>query len=115
MDRSARRDTLTAQQRALWGRVGAAIARSRHDPKELTAAARTRFLERFEAQVRAEYPDLPDAEVLRRAGELRKAHMLGLSAKSSIARSKKRNAPAREAGASQEVRDRDATPPTRPA
>jgi hypothetical protein len=70
--------------------MGAAIARARHDPRELTSEARRRFLARFEAQVRAEYPDLPDTEVQRRAGELRRAHMLALAAKSSIARSKKK-------------------------
>lgn len=86
---------MTPAQRSLWGRVGAAIARSRHDPRELTAAARRAFLGRFEAQVRAENPDLPDFEVERRAGELRRAHMLGLAAKSSIARAKKAAAPAK--------------------
>ena len=99
----------------MYGRMGAAIARSRHDPRDLTSEARRSFLARFEAQVRAEYPDLPAGEVERRAGELRRAHMLGLAAKSSIARSKKRNAPARQAEASLEVRDATAAPPTRAA
>lgn len=76
----------------MYARMGAAIARSRHDPRELTREARRRFLARFEAQVRTESPDLPDAEVQRRAAELRKAHMLGLAVRSSIARSKKRTA-----------------------
>jgi hypothetical protein len=74
-------------QRSLYGRIGAAVARSRHDPRELTSNARRTFLERFEAQVRAESPDLPDAEVQRRAGERRRAYFLTLAAKSSIARS----------------------------
>jgi hypothetical protein len=81
---------LTTAQRILNGRIGAAIARSRHDPRELTAAGRASFLARFEAQVRAESPDLPDAEIQRRAGELRKAHMLGLALKSSVARGKRK-------------------------
>jgi hypothetical protein len=81
---------LTTAQRVLYGRVGAAIARSRHDPKELTQAARKRFLARFEAQVRTQYPDLPEAEVQRRASELRKAHMLGLAARSSIIRGRRK-------------------------
>jgi hypothetical protein len=105
---------MTPAQRSLYGRIGAAIARSRHDPRDLTSEARRRFLARFEAQVRAEYPDLPDAEVQRRAGELRKAHMLALAAKSSVARSKKRNTPTRLAGASQEV-DRASDHTTAPA
>lgn len=82
---------LTTSQRALYGRIGAAVARSRHDPRELTSNARRSFLARFEAQVRAESPDLPDAEVERRAGELRRAYFLQLAAKSSIARSKRRD------------------------
>src|SRR5688572_18731184 len=106
---------LTAAQRALYGRIGGAIARSRHDPKQLTAAGRSAFLARFEARIRADYPDLPDAEVQRRAGELRRAYMLALSAKSSIARSKKRTAPVAHTETVLEVRGRDATPPTRAA
>ena len=105
--------SLTTAQRVLYGRVGAAIARSRHDPKDLTAEARKRFLARFEAQVRAEYPDLLDAEVDRRAGELRRAHMLALAAKSSIARSKRRTAPAN--GAALEVDGRGRQSPHRSA
>ena len=92
---------MTPAQRSLYGRMGAAIARSRHDPKELTSEARKRFLARFEAQIRAEYPDLPDLEVQRRAGELRRAHMLALAAKSSIARSKR--TPAATTASVQEV------------
>jgi hypothetical protein len=104
----------TTAQRALWGRVGAAIARSRHDPRELTANARRTFLGKFEAQVRAEFPDLSDAEVQRRAGELRKAHMLALAAKSSIARSKRRTAPIIN-GTALEVDDRGRHQPHRSA
>jgi uncharacterized protein (DUF2249 family) len=81
---------MTPAQRSLYGRMGAAVARSRHDPRELTAAARASFLGRFERQVREQSPELPEAEIQRRAAELRKAHMLGLSLKSSIARAKKR-------------------------
>ena len=81
---------MTPAQRSLYGRIGAAIARSRHDPRELTVNARRTFLERFERQVREESPDLPDQEVQRRAGELRKAYMLGLALKSSVARGKRK-------------------------
>lgn len=82
----------TTAQRALWGRVGAAIARSRHDPRELTAAARRAFLGKFEAQVRAERPDLSEPEILRRAGELRTAHFLRLAARSSAVRAQRKAA-----------------------
>lgn len=81
---------LSPAQRVLSGRIGAAIARSRNDPRELTTAARARFLERFERQVREESPDLATAEIQRRAAELKKAYMLGLALKSSIARGKKK-------------------------
>ena len=84
---------MTPGQRSLYGRIGAAIARSRHDPRELTANARRTFLGKFEAQVRAEFPDLDDAEVARRAGELRTAHFLRLAAASSRARAKKAPGP----------------------
>jgi hypothetical protein len=96
---------LTTAQRVLYGRIGAAIARSRHDPRELTSSGRAAFLARFEAQVRVEYPDLPEPEVQRRAGELRRAHMLALAAKSSIARSRsKKRTPARPKADALEVR-----------
>lgn len=81
---------LTTAQRAIYGRIGAAIARSRHRPEELTAAARKRFAERFEAEILRTFPTLPDAEIRRRATELRKAYMLSLAVKSSVARSKKK-------------------------
>jgi hypothetical protein len=80
---------MTPAQRSLYGRIGAAVARSRHDPRELTANARRAFLSRFEAQVRAEFPELPEGEIQRRAGELRRAHFLALAARSSVARARK--------------------------
>jgi hypothetical protein len=88
---------MTTAQRAIWGAVGAAVARSRHDPRELTRNARAAFLARFEREIREQYPDLPEAEVQRRAGELRRARMLALAAKSSAVRAKRRTAvPAQE-------------------
>jgi hypothetical protein len=83
---------MTPAQRSLYGRIGAAVARSRHDPRELTAAARRSFLERFERQVRDEFPDLADGEVQRRAIELRRVYFYRLAAKSSEARAKRRKA-----------------------
>jgi hypothetical protein len=85
---------MTPEQRALAGRIGAAIARSRHDSRELTAAARRTFLLRFENEIVAEHPELSVAEVQRRASERRRAHMLALALKSSQARAKKRAGPA---------------------
>ncbi len=103
---------ISPSQRALYGRIGAAVARSRHDPRELTVNARAAFLSRFERQVREESPDLSDAEVQRRAGELRIAHMLRLAAKSSIARSKKRTAgPTKPTAPEEDRRDRSTPTP----
>jgi hypothetical protein len=95
---------MTPGQRSLYGRIGAAVARSRHSPTELTAKARHTFLQRFERQVRAEYPDLPESEILRRAGELRRAHFLRLAALSAASRGKKKAA-AVPAATAQEVND----------
>jgi hypothetical protein len=85
---------MTPAQRSLYGRIGAAVARSRHDPRALTDNARRTFLERFERQVREESADLPHAEVTRRATELRRAYFLRLALKSSVARGKRTAAPA---------------------
>lgn len=82
---------MTPGERRLWGRVGAAIARSRHRPSDLTSRARASFLSRFADQVRSEWPDLPDVEVQRRAQELRKAYFAALAARSVRARSRVRS------------------------
>jgi hypothetical protein len=100
---------LTGPQRALYGRIGAALARSRHDVRELTAAGRAAFLERFERDIREQSPNLSDSEVQRRAGEARRAHMLQLALKSSIVRGKKRTTPAAHADAAQESNGASAT------
>jgi hypothetical protein len=98
---------MTPAQRSLYGRIGAAVARSRHTPAELTRAARVTFLLRFERQIREEFPDISEAEVQRRAGELRRAHMLALSARSA-----KKRAATRDKVTAQEERDATARPPT---
>lgn len=95
---------MTPAQRSLYGRIGAAVARSRHDPRDLTANGRSAFLARFERQAREQFPGLPEPEIQRRGGELRRAYMLALSARSSIARTK-RTAPAATPGTVQEVDD----------
>lgn len=91
--------------------MGAAIARSRHDPRELTRNGRAAFLARFEAQVLAEQPDLPPAEVQRRAGELRRAYFLNLAAKSSVARAKKKGVDPDQRVDARKVRDATSTRP----
>jgi hypothetical protein len=87
----SRTNRLTTAERAAWGAVGAAVARSRHDPRDLTAPARSAFAGKFEAQIRADFPELTDeAEIARRAHELRRAHMARLNALSLRARAKKK-------------------------
>ncbi len=101
---------LTTAQRALYGRIGAAIARSRHDPRDLTSEARRRFLSRFEVQISEQFPDISEAEIARRSAELRKAHMLGLAAKSA-----QKRAATRDKVTALEVRVHGTRPPTRAA
>jgi hypothetical protein len=101
--------SLTPKQRALYGRIGAAIARSRHRPEDLTAQARKRFLERFEQEIRDTQPELPEGEIRRRAGELRRAHMLRLSVKASTDRTKKAAAARKSATAGGSIRDGSTT------
>jgi hypothetical protein len=90
--------------------VGSAIARSRHDPRELTSNARAAFLARFEREIREQYPDLPEPEIQRRAAELRRARMLALAARSSMVRSKKRTPAPAKADALEVDRVSDPTP-----
>ena len=105
---------MTPGQRAIYCRIGAAIARSRHHPRELTSEARRTFLQRFGVQVRASFPDLPDAEVERGATELKRAHMLALSARSSLSRAQKKGLTATNGETLEDRRDAGATP-RRPA
>ena len=105
--------SLTTAQRALYGRIGAAVARSRHSPSELTAAGRAAFLGRFVEQARDLHPDANDAEIVRVADELKRAHFLRLAAASSRARATKKAASSTKADG---LEDRDATStPHRPA
>jgi hypothetical protein len=78
---------LTPEEARLRGRVGAYIAHSRHDTRELTRAARETFLSRFEREVD---PDnaLPIEERQRRAEAARKAYFTRLALASARARRK---------------------------
>jgi hypothetical protein len=67
----------------LKGRIGAHILHATHDSRELTAKARSRFLARFYEQTD---PALPEAERLRRAEHLLRAHMTKLALASAKAR-----------------------------
>lgn len=105
---------LTTAQRAMYGRVGAAIARARHKPADLTASGRSVFLSRFEEQARELHPDADDTEIARVAAELRIAHFTMLAARSSIARSKKKATTVRKSVVAQEAESAGSRP-QRPA
>jgi len=76
---------------ALRGKIGAHVAHSRHDSRDLTANARRAFLDQFEQAVD---PDgvLPPEERQRRAQLARSAHMSRLALLSAKSRSGKRAA-----------------------
>jgi hypothetical protein len=76
---------------ALRGRIGGLTTHSRHDSREITRAARERFLTSFIDQVDPERT-LPEAERLRRAEAARRAHMARLAHASAKARRARRPA-----------------------
>ena len=75
----------TPSERVLAGRIGAYVVHSRYDSRELTAAARAAFRDKFQREVD---PDgtLPPAERALRAEMARKAHYARLALKSAQAR-----------------------------
>ncbi len=81
-------DAQEATLRSLQARVNAYKLHAHHDSRELTAAAREKFLTRFLDEVD---PDrtLPEAERLRRAESARKAYFATLALKSARARRKR--------------------------
>ncbi len=76
---------ITPEEASLRGKIGAFVTHSRHDSRDITRAARERFLARFLLEVD---PDntLPEAERLRRADAARRAHMARLALKSAQSR-----------------------------
>jgi hydroxymethylpyrimidine/phosphomethylpyrimidine kinase len=79
---------LSPEQRTLRASIAAHVMHAKHDSREITANARARFLGKFLAQVDAVTPGLPEAERLRRAEHLLRAHMKRLALASSRARRK---------------------------
>ncbi len=75
----------TPEQRSLQARMAAHALHSKSDAREITAPARRKFLDRFEAEVDPN-SELEPAERERRAKHARSAYMLGLSLKSVAAR-----------------------------
>lgn len=80
--------SLSPEQRSLRASLAAHEMHARNDSREITANARAAFLKRFLDQVPL---DLPEAERLRRAEHLLRAHMKRLALASSRARSKGRH------------------------
>ena len=69
----------------LRGRIGAYALHAQRNPQDTTAAARKRFLERFEEEVDPNH-QLPRAERQRRAMAARKAYFTRLALRSAKAR-----------------------------
>jgi hypothetical protein len=89
---------LDHRRRVLLGRMGAHKLHSTHDSREITAAARASFLERFEREVD---PDLvlPVEERQRRALHARKAYFTGLALRSATRRAERKGAAERKSAA----------------
>lgn len=80
---------LTPEQRSIRASLAAHAMHAQHDPREITAGARAGFLAKFLREVDASTPGLPEAERLRRAEHLMRAHMKRLALASSKARARK--------------------------
>ncbi len=74
---------------SLRGRIGGLALAAQRDPREYTAAARSRFLARFEDEVD---PDriLSEMERARRAGAARKLYFAKLAYRSARARARRK-------------------------
>jgi hypothetical protein len=80
---------LTPAQRSLRASIAAHTRWSKEDPAANAARGQAGLLARFEREIRAADPTLPDAEVARRAESARQAHMARLALASSKARARK--------------------------
>lgn len=81
---------MTPEQRTQRAKYAALIRWSRENPRESALRAQAGLLDKFLREVDAHEPGLPEAERLRRAECLRRAHMKKLAFKSS--RTRGRNA-----------------------
>jgi hypothetical protein len=81
--------SLSPEQRSLRASIAAHAMHGKYDSREVTANARAGFLAKFLDEVDASTPGLPEAERLRRAEHLLRAHMQRLALKSSRARARK--------------------------
>jgi hypothetical protein len=81
---------LTPEQRRLRASIAAHARWCRENSAANAARGQAGLLARFEREIRAADPALPDAEVARRAESARKAHMVRLALASSKARAARR-------------------------
>jgi hypothetical protein len=88
----------TKSDRSRWGRLGAYVQHSRHDPRVTTAQAREAFLLRFEREVDP-HGELPTADRLRRAKAAQRAYFIRLAERSGQARRRDSAGPAPRSGA----------------
>jgi hypothetical protein len=68
------------------GKLGGLTTSATHDPVARTANARATFASSFEARIRAQFPDIDDAEVGRRADALKRLHYARMGLRSAQAR-----------------------------
>ncbi len=76
---------VSPSQRSLAARIGAYHLHASYDSRQITAAARKAFMNRFEIEVDPR-KELPEAERLRRAEAARKAYFTRLAYQSAKAR-----------------------------
>lgn len=81
--------SLSPEERSQRARIAAHTLHGTHDSRELTANARARYLAGFFEQTD---PTLPEAERIRRAEHLLRAHMQQLALRSARARRRKAGA-----------------------
>ena len=78
---------MTPAERSLRGRIGAAVLHATHDSRELTAAGRKAFADRFEREVDPDGTLAPE-ERRKRAKAAKSAYFSRLALKSLKARAK---------------------------
>ena len=87
---------LSPAERSLRARIAAHSLHASRDSRELTAPARNAFLAKFLDEIP---DDLPEAERLRRADQLRRAYFTRLALKSAQTRARKARASSQKGGA----------------
>jgi len=87
-----KRPPLTPEQRRQRASIAALTRWANEDPAANAARGQAGFLARFERQVREQHPDLPDAEVARRADKARRAYMRRMAFHRERARQARKNA-----------------------